>query len=29
MSAMRVIGDNLRQWRDAPINKAGIQRTNR
>ncbi len=29
MSAMRVIGDNLKQWRDAPINKAGIQRTNR
>ena len=29
MSAMRVIGNNLRQWRDAPINKAGIQRTNR
>jgi hypothetical protein len=29
MSAMRVIGDNLKRWRDAPINKAGIQRTNR
>ena len=29
MSGMRVIGDNLRQWRDAPVNKGGIQPTNR
>ena len=29
MTAMKVIGDNLRQWRDAPINKAGARRANR
>ena len=29
MTAMKVIGDNLRQWRDAPINEAGARRANR
>ena len=28
MTAMKVIGDNLRQWRDAPINEAGARRAN-
>ena len=29
MTAMKVIGDNLRQWREAPVNVAGVRRTNR
>ena len=29
MTAMKVIGDNLRQWRDPPINEAGARRANR
>jgi hypothetical protein len=29
MTAMMVIGDSLKQWRDAPVNKAGVRRTNR
>jgi hypothetical protein len=29
MTAMKVIGDNLKQWRDAPVNKTGVRRTNR
>ena len=28
-TAMKVIGDNLRQWREASINKAGARRANR
>ena len=29
MTAMKVIGDNLKQWRGAPINEAGARRANR
>ena len=29
MTAMKVIGDNLKQWRVAPINKADARRANR
>ena len=28
MTAMKVIGDNLKQWRVAPINKADARRAN-
>lgn len=29
MTAMKVIGGNLKQWKDAPVNKADVRRTNR
>ena len=29
MTSMKVIGDNLKQWRGAPINEAGARRANR
>ena len=29
MTSMKVIGDNLKQWRVAPINEAGARRANR
>jgi hypothetical protein len=29
MTAMKVIGGSLKQWRDAPVNKADVRRTNR
>ena len=29
MTAMKVIGDSLKQWRDAPVNKAGVRPTGR
>ena len=29
MTAMKVIGDNLKQWRDAPINEADARRASR
>ena len=29
MTAMKVIGDSLKQWRDGPVNKAGVRPTGR